>query len=116
MSGTYQIDGVNIPKPTTGKWEQRDELGRDGLGKPIYGSVRSFRLVWEYLSPEDANTLYALYKAKESTGSYVVSLPAYDDLYNFKTYSGTYLTEPEYAEFFETHVSNFGFLVVNIRG
>lgn len=116
MSGTYQIDGVAIPLPTTGKWELRDELGRDGFGKPIYSATREFRLVWEYISPADANILYGLYKAKESTGSHVVQLPAYDSLYTFKTYSGCQMTEPEYGEFFETHVSNFSFLIVSIRG
>lgn len=116
MSGTYKLDGVTIPQPTTGKWEPRDELGRDGIGKPSYPGVRDFRLVWEYISPDDANTLYGLYKAKESTGTHVISLPAYDALYTFKEYSGCQMTEPEFGEFFETHVSNFSFLVARIRG
>lgn len=116
MSGTYQIDGIDIPLPTSGKWESRNELGRDGHGKPVYSGSREFRLVWEYISPSDANLLYDIYRTKESSGSHTVRLPAYDFLYTFKEYSGCQMTEPEYEDFFETHVSRFSFLVVNVRG
>lgn len=116
-SGTYAFNGVDIPlQPTTGRWVGRDSYGEDGAGHPIYPAVRDFELIWQLTSVEDLQTVNNAYDSVSNTGTIVVDLPKYgDSQYNFYSYSGCTLHEPEYDTYFERHVQNVRLLITNVR-
>lgn len=116
-SGTYAFNGTTLSlQPSSGKWNMRMALGIDGAGHPIYPLVREFELVWDLIGVDDLQAIQNAYYAVGNTGTVVVDLPKYgDSQYNFYSYSGCTLQEPEYDSYFERYVTNVRLLVLNIR-
>ena len=113
----YQINGTDITiPPTTGQWLPRDEVGIDGSGHPVYGSVRRYELRWDILSMSEYSQLMNFYQ-QVATGSVVVcQLPQLGAAtYTFYNYSGCTLSEPEIGVFFEQHALDIVLLIMNIR-
>lgn len=115
LSGTYAINAVDIC-PESAQWRDRDTLGVDGNGHPIYSSVREFEFSWGFMSMADYSVLYSARQLVGSTGTVTVDLP---DLsqgdFRYRRFSGTIIHEPSVGAYFVDHLSDVRVLVTNIR-
>lgn len=113
---TYAVNGTTITtQPETGKWSERDELGRDGNGRPIYVGPREFEMKWGLLSMSEWLQLQTFFSSVGATGTAVVALPQYGaSSYQFYSYSGCILSEPTVGVYFEEHVSDVRLIVNKI--
>ena len=116
-SGTYAFQGVNLQlPPTEGQWEERDVLGYDGNGRPIYPAVRSFTMKWNLISSTDLQQLINAQRSVANTGTVVVDLPKWGASdYLFDSYSGTFVHEIEVGPYFAQHTQSCTLLISNIR-
>lgn len=114
----YKINGTNITiQPETGKWVDRDKLGRDGNGRNVYVGPREFELQWGLISMSEWNQLQVFFSSVGATGTAVVTLPKYNSTsYAYYDYSGCVLDEPTVGEFFEEFVSDVRLLITKING
>lgn len=113
---TYKINGTTITlQPTTGEWKDRDEIGRDGNGRPIYHAPREFELKWSLISMSDFAQLRTFFRSVSATGTVVVDLPQYgSSSWTFYSYSGCILSEPQAGPFYEEHTTDARLLVSKI--
>ena len=116
-TGTYQISGTDLLlQPTTGRWMPRKPLGIDGNGHPIYPGVREFEMRFRLGSPADYSQLQTFFEGVSNTGTVIVDLPKYGhSSYEFVSYTGCVLREPDAKEYFSQHQRDFTILVSNIR-
>ena len=115
-SGSYSANGVSIFQPTEGQWVGKDLLGIDGQGRKVYPALKEFQLSWGLLTTTQLSQLINLQLAVSSTGSVVIDLPEWGASgYIFKSYSGTYISEPEVGAYFSEHVTDTKLVVSNIR-
>lgn len=113
----YQINGTGIPlEPTEGRWLERELIGYDGNGRPIYPATRQFELRWGLADPGEVWQLQEWFQTIGATGSLVASLPRYAwPAYEFHAYSGVYIHEPTVNTYFTEHYTEIVLLVTNIR-
>jgi hypothetical protein len=115
LSGTYAINAVDIC-PETARWVDRDVIGQDGNGHPIYPSIREFEFNWGHMSMTDYSVIHSARQLVGSTGTVTVDLPDLTQSdFRFTRYSGTIIHEPQVGEYFTDHLSNVRLLVSNIR-
>lgn len=116
-SGTYAFNNTDfLLPPTSGKWNQRDSLGIDGLGHSIYPAVRTFELTWALISTIDLKQIIDVYNTVSNTGTVVACLPKYGDTdYIFFNYSGVTMQEVSVEEYFQGYVQGVRLLLMNIR-
>jgi|SRR3990167_1691560 len=116
-SGTYAINGTNFTlQPTSGRWYPRTLTGYDGNGRAVYVPLREFEIRWDFIDMASANQIQTFFNSIGATGSAVVDLPQYMATpYQFYSYSGCHLNEPEIDVFFEENASNMMLLVTSIR-
>ena len=115
-SGSYAVNGVNIPKPSTGKWEQKEMIARNGYGIPTYPSVTDFTLTWGILSTSELNQLLSFHLYVQNTGTVVTDLPKWGDAgYLFYSYSGTVVNRPSVGAYFVEYVEDVQLVISNIR-
>lgn len=116
-SGSFAVNGVTLLlQPTSGHWVPKTPLGIGGDGHAIYPGVREFELRFNVTNPEDINQLQTMFSAIQNTGTAVVDLPKYNVTpYQFYSYSGCVLREPEQAEYFNQHHTDVYLLITNIR-
>lgn len=116
-SGTYAFNGSNLLlPPSEGQWGQREQIGTDGNGRPIYPSVRTFTMKWVLISVADAQQIINAQRVVANTGSSVVDLPEWAGSdYLFKSYSGTFINEPQVSPYFAQHLTDVTLLITNIR-
>lgn len=116
-SGSYSFNGTNLSlQPTEGKWNQRDQLGTDGQGHPIYPLVRTFELSWGLISVLDLQQIINVYNGVQNTGTFSVDLPQYGAAgYQFQTYSGCTLSEVQVGSYFNEYVNDVQLLIYNVR-
>lgn len=117
FSGSYAINGTTfILQPTKGSWDKRSALGIDGNGHPIYPAVREFDIQWNLMHPTDAQQIINTYNAVQNTGTVVFDLPKYGDAgYQFYSYSGCTLEEPEFEDYFQGYISNGRLKIYQVR-
>jgi len=117
MSGSYAINGTPLTlQPTTGRWSPRQLLGVDGNGRGIYAPLRNFELTWDLVDQAAFDELRTYFDSLTITGSVIVDLPKWDaDSYNFVSYTGCFLREPERSVYFAEHSTRITWLVTNIR-
>lgn len=117
LSGTYAVQGVDFQlQPTSGRWLKREEYGIDGGAHPIYPADRDFEVVFGLMSPADVKQLIDAYNVVGNTGTVAFDLPEYGaNAYQFKTYSGTTLQEPEVGESFMGYWQDVRLLIIGIR-
>ena len=117
LSGTFAFNDVNINQyPTTHKWVERTQYGVDGNGHPLYGQVRSYEMVWNLISGEDAQQIIGVYNSVGNTGTVTSCLPEWGALdYRFKNYSGTTLVEPVMNGYFQTYIEEVKLLVLSVN-
>ena len=113
----YRINGtLLILQPETGKWIDRNELGMDGGGHPVYPLVRNYQLDWSNMDAESFKQLKDFYDLIGNTGTCSVDLPEFGaNPYAFHTYSGCTLSEPTCSDYFEEHYSNVSMKIFKIR-
>lgn len=116
-SGTYAFNGSNLQlPPSEGQWGQRESIGMDGNGRPIYPSVRTFTMTWNLMSVNDLQQLINAQLAVANTGSSVVDLPKWGaSAYLFESYSGAFVNEPSVGKYFAEHVEDVNLLITNVR-
>lgn len=116
-TGTYAANGTDlILQPETGQWLERELLGMDGNGRPIYTATRKFELKWGVVAPSEYNQLQNFFASIGATGSLVMDLPKYGSAtWEFESYTGCYVTEPQAGTFFQQHYTNVTVVVTNIR-
>ena len=112
---TYKINGVEIAKPTSMKWDDKKEHGITGTGNTVYGRFRSAELKWNILYPADVVLLQNAFLYSQNSGQVVVELPSYGvATYQFTEYSGCYLPDLRVGEFFEEHYSDVTLVVTRV--
>lgn len=115
LSGTYAVNGTEFLAPTTHRWIERESLGFDGNGRPIYAAVGEYELNWELMSVADLQTLINFGRASQ-TGTVVVDLPQWGAAgYLFNSYSGTYFNRPKVDSYFAEYVQGVSVIINNIR-
>lgn len=116
-SGTYAFNGVVLLQmPAEASWARRDVIGITGNGRPTYPALRQFEMRWEFMDMESYNQIQGFYDAIQSTGTVVVDLPKHAVTpYQFYSYSGCTLKEPEVGKFFEKHVSDVTLTILKAR-
>lgn len=113
---TYKINGTSLTlQPTEGKWVDRETIGTDGNGRPVYAAPREFEMKFNLSSSSDWSQMRNFFLAVGSTGTVTVDLPEYGaSTYQFRTYSGCILSEPTTGPYFEEHIQDFKLLVSRI--
>ncbi len=115
-SGTYAVQGNDFDlQPTSGKWLDRDNLGFDGSGHPIYPAVRSFEMSWQLINAADLSEIIGFYNVVGNSGTVAVDIPKWNGSpYQFQRYSGCTLSEPIVGEFFNEHTTEVRLLIYGI--
>lgn len=115
-SGSYAINGTELTiQPTSGRWIPQNSLGTTGAGVPIYPRVREFELRWNLSDVALANSVRSYFAALQYTGTVVIDLPKYTASdYQFFSYSGCSLYQPEYGNYFAEHLMDVVMIVGNI--
>lgn len=113
---TYKVNGTTLTtQPESGEWKERDEIGKDGNGRPIYASPREFEMKWGLVSMSDWAQLRTFFQSVGATGTVVVELPQYGaSSWTFYAYSGCILSEPQLGVFFEEYISDARLIVSKI--
>lgn len=116
-SGSYAINATNfLLSPTRGGWKNKDVLGIDGNGHPIYPPVREFEIFWGLAHPNDVKQLNDFYLLSSSTGTLVFDLPQWGASdYIFARYSGCTMTEPQVGEYFNGYIEDVKVTVLLVR-
>lgn len=115
-SGTFAVNGTDFTlQPTKAKWDDRDSLGMDGGGHPVYPAVRSFEMSWQLIDMSDLSQIIGFYNSVRNTGTVSVDLPEWAaPEYRFARYSGCTLSEPMVGDFFNGYVQEIKLLIYNV--
>lgn len=116
-TGSFALNGTALTlQPSTFNWENREQLGMDGNGKPMYSAVGEFQLMWGLMSTTELNQLTTFFDSVSSTGTVVADLPQWGHTgYYFKSYSGTVMHRPTVGEYFNSYVTDVRLVLSNIR-
>ena len=112
----YQINSTGIPlEPEEGRWMPRTILGLDGNGRAIYPATREFEFRWGLKTPGQLWQLQEWFQTIGATGTISADLPRFAwPAYEFHTYSGIYMQEPEVNQFFTENYMEVRLLLTNI--
>lgn len=116
-SGTFAVNGTNfLLNPTEAGWISKELIGISGNARPTYPSTREFEMTWEFMDMASFNQIQSWYESVQSTGTVTVDLPKYATTpYQFYSYSGCTLKEPEVSKFFEQNVTGVSLLILRAR-
>lgn len=115
-TNTFKINGVSLSlQPADHNWVPRQEFGRDGAGHNVYPAMRQYEMQWDFMTASEFYDLLNHYNSN-STGTVVVDLPEWaNSTYQFKSYSGCVLDEPQSSGFFENYYQSVTLLITSIR-
>jgi hypothetical protein len=113
---TYKLNNVQLdPQPTTGRWLERELIGLTGDGRPVYEPTRQFEMEFNLLSATGYSVLQDNWLTIDVTGTLVIDLPKYGSAtYEFRSYSGCFIHEPNSGPYFTEHRFDTRLLVTNI--
>ena len=116
-SGSYAVNGTRfLLQPTTAGWMDRDVLGLDGNGHPVYPAPREFEIKWGLAHPADVEQIINAYKSSGNTGTVSFDLPQWGASdYIFNTYSGCTMQEPTVGEYFNGYITNVSMRILLIQ-
>lgn len=116
-SGSFAVNGTNfLLQPTKAGWGNRQELGVDGNGHPIYPAVRQFDFEWGLAHPNDVKQLLDAWETVSNTGTVSFDLPQWKASgYQFITYSGCTMREPQVGQYFEGYIENVKLTILLVR-
>jgi hypothetical protein len=114
---TFKINGVLLGlQPSEHNWIKRSQYGMDGGGHPVYPAMGQYQLSWEYMSDADFYQLVSAYNSHGVTGTAVVDLPQWGaPTYQFYSYSGVVIDEPEHSGYFENYYAGVRLLITSIK-
>jgi len=114
---SYKVNGIEfLLEPTSGGWVGRHAIGRDGVGHSVYPGVREYEMSWQLSFPSGTWQLQDFFEQVYVTGTAVVDLPRYNyPTYEFFSYSGCVINEPEFRTFFAENQTNVTLVISNIR-
>src|SRR5512139_2561459 len=112
----YTINGTTLTtQPESGEWKNREPIGVDGNGRPIYPAPREFEMKWGLISMSDWVQLRTFFQSVSATGTVVAGLPQYGaSSWTFYSYSGCILNEPQAGVYFEEHIQDARLVVSKI--
>ncbi len=116
-SGSYAINGVALLlQPTKAGWGNRQEIGVDGGGHPLYPQVRNYEFEWGLAHPNDVKQILDAWETVSNTGTVAFDLPQWRGSdYIFTTYSGCTMREPQVGQYFEGYIENVKLSVMMVR-
>ena len=116
LSGSFAFNNTNLNQiPTTHTWVERTQYGIDGGAHPIYPSVRSYEMVWNLISTQNAKQIIDFYNLVGNTGTLVACLPEWGNVeYSFRNYSGATLQEPQMQGYFQGYIEELRLLILNV--
>jgi hypothetical protein len=116
-SGTFAVNGTDfIIQPFQFGWDDKELIGVDGNGRPLYPAVNSFTIKWKLISPTEFQQIANFFYDVSVTGTATVDLPKFGfPEYYFDSYSGTYLTRPTFEKYFNGYLEGVSMTVTNIR-
>lgn len=111
----FALNGNTILEPTTHKWVIPNSYGTSGQGRILYPGIYAYELNWAVMLQTEYNVLVNAYMS----GSVVSSLPVWRGAnitgsYTFQNYTGTYLSLPEFASYFEGTYQNVKLVINNV--
>ena len=117
ISGTFSINGTELTlQPSSGRWVEKEIVGYDGSGRPVYPAVGEFDLSWDLVPTSDLKQLIDFYDYVSNTGTCVADLPKWgDNEYMFYSYSGTFPNRPTVGDYFVGYVTDVKMKISNIR-
>lgn len=114
---TVKFNGTTLStQPSDMGWVQRQSLGDDGNGHPIYPTPREFHMEWDIIDATSFAQLQTAYNTAGNTGTLVMTLPQYaSSTYQDYAYTGCVPQEPHWDRYFEEHYYGVKWLLVSIR-
>ena len=116
-SGSFAVNGTAFTlQPFQFGWNDKEVIGEDGTGRPLYPAVTTFTIKWKLMGTADFKQINDFYQAVSVSGTAIVDLPKWGDTdYTFQSYSGTYLTRPTFEKYFNGYIEGVSMTVTNIR-
>lgn len=116
-SGSFSFNGVELLLPPTEYgWLSRSLIGVSGKAHPVYPAVREFEMKWDFMDSASFNQVQQFYFGIQSTGTMVVDLPYFSVTpFQFYSYTGCTLKEPEVGTFFEEHIGDVTLVIMKAR-
>ena|SRR3972149_798820 len=116
---TFKINGATFSRqPTTHRWLNQDLYGVTGDGHPSYVAFRQYEMDFDFASPQEFYDFQSYFQSIGLTGTVSVDLPEHPSTasaYQFRTYSGVVINQPEYDAFFENFYQSAKLLLVRIK-
>lgn len=117
ITNVIAFNGATLSnQPSEHGWMERDSVGTDGNGIPVYVAPRSYELKWDALDEDGWNEIYTYFTTMGVTGTIVASLPKWKGTnYQFQNYSGTVLREMTYDGWFMNYYRNVRLVISRIN-
>jgi len=116
---TFKINGAAFTRqPTNHRWINQESYGVTGDGHSSYPAYREYELIFDFASPSEFYDFNTYWQSIGLTGTVSVDLPEHPTTassYQFRTYSGVVINQPEYGDYFENYYSSARLLIVRIR-
>ena len=114
----YKINNTTLfLQPEKGRWIDRQALGMDGAGHPVFASPREFELSWSLMDSSGLYQLQNFYNLMGNTGTISATLPQYaTPPYGYHDYSGCTMSEPTVCFFYEEHYTDVKLIIYKILG
>jgi hypothetical protein len=107
---TFGVNGVQFSiQPSDHRWVNQEIVGTTGDGHPIYPAFRSYELEFDFQNASEFNEFQVAFSAIGLTGTASVSLP------EFRTYSGTVITQPQYSSYYQNYYQEAKITIQKIR-
>ena len=116
---TFKINGASFTRqPTNHRWINQDPYGVSGDGHPSYPAYREYEMEFDFADASEFYDFNTYWQSIGLTGSVSVDLPEHPttaSAYQFRTYSGVVINQPEYNSYFENYYQSCRLLIVRIR-
>lgn len=115
----FKINGVAFSRqPSNHRWINQEPYGITGDGRASYAAFREYEMEFDFASPQEFYDFNTYWQSVGLTGTVSVDLPEHPttaSAYQFRTYSGCIINQPEFNNFFENHYSSARLLIARIR-
>jgi hypothetical protein len=112
----YKINGTGFRAPARAGWVIPPKKGLNGQGANIYEPYSTFEFTWTEMLPEDFKVIRDLWAQNYNSGTFTVDLPEYGSVnYQFKTYTGVQMDQPEISNYDFGYFSTVTLTIRKIR-
>ena len=119
VPNTFKINGVSFSRqPTNHRWVNQNPFGLSGDGHASYMAFREYEMEFDFSSASEYNAFQSYFASVGLTGTVSVDLPEHPStasVYQFRTYSGVIVHQPEYSSYHENFYESAKLLLVRIR-